>query len=133
MKITYSTFSEKGPRRENQDFIQTIIDENKGKYTFVLCDGMGGHAHGGLAARIVATSIARDIKQNPPFGKTGIDAMISRAMWTLDTMADVYGGAKMGTTMVMAYNIYYSVWGGVVNELIAIVSAVIGLYRFKKK
>ena len=37
------------------------------------------------------------------------------------------------STMVMAYNIYYSVWGGVVNELIAIVSAVIGLYRFKKK
>jgi protein phosphatase len=103
MKITYSTFSEKGPRRENQDFIQTIIDENKGRYTFVLCDGMGGHAHGGLAARIVATSIARDIKRNPPFGKTGIDAMISRAMWTLDTMAEVYGGAKMGTTMVMAY------------------------------
>ena len=103
MKITYSIFSEKGPRRENQDFIQTIIDENKGRYTFVLCDGMGGHAHGGLAARIVATSIARDIKRNPPLGEAGIDAMISRAMWTLDTMAEVYGGAKMGTTMVMAY------------------------------
>lgn len=103
MKITYRTFCEKGRRRENQDFIQTIIDENKGRYTFVLCDGMGGHAHGGQAARIVATSIARDIKYNPPFGEAGIDAMISRAMWALDTMAEVYGGAKMGTTMVMAY------------------------------
>ena len=58
MKITYSTFSKKERRRENQDFIQTIIDENKGRYTFVLCDGMGGHAHGGQAARIVATYIA---------------------------------------------------------------------------
>ena len=37
------------------------------------------------------------------------------------------------STMVMAYNIYYSVWGGVMNELISIISAVIGLYRFKKK
>lgn len=37
------------------------------------------------------------------------------------------------STMVMIYNVYYSVWGGVVNELISIISAVIGLYRFKKK
>lgn len=29
--------------------------------------------------------------------------MISRAAWTLDTMSEVYGGAGMGTTMVMAY------------------------------
>ena len=103
MDIEYYTFSEKGPRHENQDFIRTIAAEDNRRYAFILCDGMGGHAHGSLAARIVATSIARDIKQNPPFGEAGIDAMISRAMWTLDTMADVYGGAKMGTTMVMAY------------------------------
>ena len=103
MKITYSTFSEKGPRHENQDFIRIVTDEDKGRYAFILCDGMGGHAHGGLAARIVATSIARDIKQNPRTDEDSINAMISCASWTLDTMADVYGGAKMGTTLVMAY------------------------------
>jgi protein phosphatase len=103
MKITYSIFSEKGPRHENQDFIQTITDKDNGRYIFVLCDGMGGHAHGGLAARIVATSIARDIKQNPLVDEADIQAIITRASWTLDTMADVYGGAQMGTTMVMAY------------------------------
>ena len=103
MKITYKTFSEKGPRSENQDHIRVMSDAENGRHSFILCDGMGGHAHGGLAARIVATSIARDIKYNPPLGKAGIDAIISRAMWTLDTMAEVYGGAKMGTTMVMAY------------------------------
>lgn len=37
------------------------------------------------------------------------------------------------STMVIIYNVYYSVWGGVMNELISIISAVIGLYRFKKK
>lgn len=103
MKITYSTFSEKGVRNENQDFIQTVIDENKRRHAFILCDGMGGHAHGGLAARIVSTSIARDIKQNTPADMDSIRAMISRAAWTLDTMSEVYGGVKMGTTMVMAY------------------------------
>ena len=103
MKITYSTFSEKGPRHENQDFIRIVTAEDKGRYAFILCDGMGGHAHGGLAARIVSASIAKDISKTPPADEAGIRAMISRASWTLDTMADVYGGAKMGTTMVMAY------------------------------
>ena len=103
MKITYNTFSEKGIRRENQDFIQTVIQEGKGQYAFILCDGMGGHAHGGLAAKIISTSIAREIKQNTPIDKDGIHAMISRASWTLGTMAEIYGGAEMGTTMVMAY------------------------------
>ena len=103
MKITYNTFSEKGTRGENQDFIRTVADKDNGRYAFILCDGMGGHAHGHLAARIVATSIARDIKDNSPKDENDVYAMISRASWTLDTMADVYGGAKMGTTMVMAY------------------------------
>ena len=103
MKITYNTFSEKGTRGENQDFIRTVADKDNGRYAFILCDGMGGHAHGHLAARIVATSIARDIKYNSPKDENDTPAMISRASWTLDTMADVYGGAKMGTTMVMAY------------------------------
>ena len=103
MKITYSTFSEKGVRNENQDFIQTVIDEDKGRYAFILCDGMGGHAHGGLAARIVSTSIARYIQKNNIADKEGINDMISRAAWTLDTMSEIYGGAGMGTTMVMAY------------------------------
>lgn len=36
------------------------------------------------------------------------------------------------STMVIIYNVYYQVWGGVVNELIAMTSAVIGIYRFRK-
>lgn len=101
MEIEYSTFSETGHRRENQDNIQVFVDKDRA--AFILCDGMGGHAHGGLAARIVATSIVRDVKLNPPTDEDAVKAMISRASWALDTMADVYGGAKMGTTMVMAY------------------------------
>ena len=36
------------------------------------------------------------------------------------------------STMVLIYNVYYAVWGGVVNELIAVTSAVIGIYRYRK-
>lgn len=34
--------------------------------------------------------------------------------------------------MILVYNLYYAVWGGVANELIAIISSIIGIYRFKK-
>ena len=35
------------------------------------------------------------------------------------------------STMVLIYNAYFAVWGGVVNEMIAIISALIGIIRFK--
>lgn len=103
MKITYNTFSEKGPRSENQDHIRTMTDAENGRYSFVLCDGMGGHAMGGTAAKIVAASICRDIMRKRDVDERNIRFMISRAAWTLDTMSDVYGGIQMGTTMVMAH------------------------------
>ena len=37
------------------------------------------------------------------------------------------------STMVLIYNVFYSVWGGVANEFIAISSAAIGLWRYKTK
>lgn len=37
------------------------------------------------------------------------------------------------SSMIMIYNIFYQVWGGVANELIAISSSIIGLYRFRNK
>lgn len=36
------------------------------------------------------------------------------------------------STMVLIYNVCFSVWGGVMNELIAISSSIIGLYRYRK-
>ena len=36
------------------------------------------------------------------------------------------------STMVLIYNAYFAVWGGVFNELIAISSAIIGIYRYRK-
>lgn len=34
--------------------------------------------------------------------------------------------------MIAIYDIYFSVWGGVMNELIGIASAIIGIYRYRK-
>ena len=37
------------------------------------------------------------------------------------------------STMILIYNVYFNVWGGVVNEMIAITSSIIGLYRYKAR
>lgn len=37
------------------------------------------------------------------------------------------------SSMVLLYNVYYHVWGGVLFEGVAIVSAIIGIIRFRKK
>ncbi len=35
------------------------------------------------------------------------------------------------STMALIYNVHYTVWGGVANETIAIISSLIGIYRYK--
>jgi hypothetical protein len=37
------------------------------------------------------------------------------------------------STLVIIYNAYFSVWGGVANEVIAISSSIIGIYRYRTK
>lgn len=102
MKITYSTFSEKGQRHENQDFIKTVEDKENERYAFILCDGMGGHSMGGMASKIIATSLARDITATFPKKGKDILGIVSRASHTLDTMSEIYRGIQMGATMVLA-------------------------------
>ena len=66
MHIQYTYFSEKGKRSESQDFIKILDDKDNQIYAFILCDGIGGHMCGGLASKIVANSISRDLLENPP-------------------------------------------------------------------
>lgn len=56
-----------------------------------------------MASKIVATSIARDFRFSAHKSEQDIHEALKRATWTLDTMSEIYGGAQMGTTMVMAY------------------------------
>lgn len=36
------------------------------------------------------------------------------------------------SSMILIYDAYYTVWGGVANEAIAVVSSIIGLFRYRK-
>lgn len=101
--IIYDLFSETGKRRENQDYIRVVDHSEDGSYIFILCDGMGGHPMGGMASKIVATSIARDVESSSPKNENDYLEIMGHASRTLGTMADIYGGINMGTTMVMAH------------------------------
>lgn len=37
------------------------------------------------------------------------------------------------STLVLIYDVYFVVWGGVMNEALALLSAAVGLYRFRNK
>lgn len=45
---------------------------------------------------------------------------------------DLRKSVVVTSTLIMLYDVYFAVWGGVANELIAVTSSLIGIYRFRK-
>lgn len=61
--IGIQTFTSKGKRAENQDFIAyRQMDDESG--IFVVADGMGGYEHGDIAAKVVTESIVESVGIN---------------------------------------------------------------------
>lgn len=103
-KIRYSTFSEAGVRRDNEDFCQVVSVPEEDSYLFVVCDGMGGHAMGEVASRIVCETICdywRKASTNEDI-ETVLKNAFKEASKALDAKADVLNHVEMGTTMVLA-------------------------------
>lgn len=98
--IRIQTFTSKGNRAENQDFIayQQIGDESG---IFVVADGMGGYEHGDIAAKVVAESIVESVSLNwsPDVpSKILADAMYY-ANESLSLKRIALGGCKMGAVV----------------------------------
>ena len=103
-QIRYTTFSECGVRRDNEDYCQVVVDPDKVRYLFVVCDGMGGHAMGEVASLVICTTIC-DYWNSAPVDsdtETVLKEAFHRASEALDVKADVLNHVEMGTTMVLA-------------------------------
>jgi protein phosphatase len=56
MKIKYTTFSEAGVRRSNQDVCRVVEMPEQNRNMMIVCDGMGGHSMGDVAAETVCNA-----------------------------------------------------------------------------
>ena len=103
-KIRYTSFSECGNRRNNEDYCQIVANPDDGHFLFVCCDGMGGHAMGEVASQVVASTICEYWEQ-ASFAD-GVEPVLQTAFRLaseeLDAKADVLHKVEMGTTIVLA-------------------------------
>ena len=103
-KIRYTTFSERGVRRNNEDYCKAVANPDEDRYLFVVCDGMGGHAMGEVASYVVCTTIC-NYWQQTSFDdgvENVLKAAFKEASNALDAKAEVLHHVDMGTTMVLA-------------------------------
>lgn len=103
-QIRYTTFSECGVRRDNEDYCQVVANPDEGRYLFVVCDGMGGHAMGEVASQVICTTICDYWKSASADSdvETVLKKSFSKASEELNAKADVLNHVEMGTTMVLA-------------------------------
>lgn len=104
MKTEYTTFSEAGRRRANQDVFCVVEIPEQECTLFVVCDGMGGHAMGDVAAETVCNTICRFWQENPQY-KDSVQKTkdaCSQAAEALYRRSRVVRPIEMGTTLAMA-------------------------------
>ena len=104
MKIEYTTFSEIGKRRANQDVCRVVEMPEYNRALMIVCDGMGGHSMGDVAAETVCNAICESWGNNPdvPDSETKVADACKAALDALYARSRVVRPIEMGTTMVMA-------------------------------
>ena len=102
--IKYASFCECGIRSNNEDYCQVVANPEVGRYLFVVCDGMGGHAMGEVASQVVGSTICEYWEQAS--FEEGVEPVLQTAFKlasdALDAKADVLRKVEMGTTLVLA-------------------------------
>lgn len=104
MKINYTTFSEAGKRRANQDVCRVVESSKDDSTLMIVCDGMGGHAMGDVAAETVCNSICNFWTENSDY-KNDIQKATDACKQAADALykrSRVVRPIEMGTTLVMA-------------------------------
>ena len=104
MKIKYTTFSEAGVRRSNQDVCRVVEMPEQNRNMMIVCDGMGGHSMGDVAAETVCNAICEfwGNCHDVPDSETKVTEACKAASDALYARSRVVRPIEMGTTMVMA-------------------------------
>ena len=104
MKIQNTTFSEAGKRRVNQDVCRVVEMPERNRTLMIVCDGMGGHSMGDVAAETVCNAICEYWNNNAHTNdsETKVIEACKVASDALYKRSRVVRPIEMGTTMVMA-------------------------------
>lgn len=104
MKIKNTTFSEAGKRRANQDVCRIVEMPEHNRTLMIVCDGMGGHSMGDVAAETVCNAICEYWNNNTHTkdSETKVIEACKAASDALYKRSRVVRPVEMGTTMVMA-------------------------------
>ena len=99
------SFSEIGQKDNQEDFVFPSPSEVKqDDRVFILCDGMGGHSHGEIASRTVATALGQYMKWHFPsdgiMTKEVFNEGLNYAYEQLN-LVDDDAPKKMGTTLTV--------------------------------
>lgn len=81
-----------------------VANPDEGRYLFVVCDGMGGHAMGEVASQVVCSTICEYWEQAS--FEEGVEPVLQTAFKlasdALDAKANVLHKVEMGATLVLA-------------------------------
>lgn len=103
-KYMYTIFSETGKRIANQDICRVVEMPEENRCLLVVCDGMGGHAMGDVAAETVCNAVCNFWEDNP--GRSDCQEKVltafAHASEALYYRSRMVRPIEMGTTLVMA-------------------------------
>ena len=103
-QIEYTSFSECGGRKNNEDYCQVVANPDDERYLFVVCDGMGGHENGEIASQLISTTICDYWRSHSAGSETDmiLKEAFRKASEALDAKTEELDYVMMGTTMVLA-------------------------------
>jgi protein phosphatase len=90
-------FSHKGKREVNQDFV-LVQNINPKAYLHLIADGMGGFAHGEIAAKIVAENVLTFLSTIETFNEAQIQKAINKANLAIRQLREKNNN-KIGATV----------------------------------
>ena len=104
-----------GARREQEDSFRILRHMYLGDGTvgslYILCDGMGGHSHGGMASEVLCESFIQAFREGFGEPHQRLNDALVKANRTLAVVSEQKGGLLgMGTTVVVAWVDGLNLW-----------------------